>query len=157
MSRQRANPVLATLARRRPDLGSAHFSVSCLTSPPGDEAAGAESRPGRAPLAFSLPKRLLPRAVDRNALKRVGREAWRHARWNGVVRPAAAMIRLRSVDPGWKSTPRGALRKAWRGELDELIRRLIASLRKRQASAAAPSPDRRSDALDPRSSSRAVP
>lgn len=129
MSRQRIDPVLATLARRRPDLGSAHFSVSCVMPQAGDEAGDAAAPASAARIAFSLPKRLLPRAVDRNALKRVGREAWRHARWNGATRPAAAMIRLRSVDPGWKATARGALKKAWRGELDELIRRLIASRR----------------------------
>lgn len=156
MSRQRIDPVLATLARRRPDLGSAHFSVSCLNPQAGEETRDAAPSGRAARLAFSLPKRLLPRAVDRNALKRVGREAWRHARWNGATRPAAAMIRLRSVDPVWKATPRGALKKAWRSELDELIRRLAASLRRRQGSAPA-TPDRRSDAPDPRNPSRATP
>ena len=92
-----------------------------------DAAASASS--GTRALGFAVPRRQLKRAVDRNALKRVAREAWRHARWEGVERPAAAMLKLRRAEPSWESTPRGALKKAWRAELDELFARLVARLK----------------------------
>lgn len=113
-----------------------HFGVSCLPIPEGEiRHSGRHCGQGTlGKLGFSVPKRLLRRAVDRNALKRVAREAWRHARWNGVARPAA-MIKLRRVEPQWKTTSRSALRKAWRGELDELIRRLVSRLRSEQRQA----------------------
>jgi RNase P protein component len=99
---------------------------------PGAPAAGrARARsPGR--LGFSVPKRQLARAVDRNMLKRVAREAWRHARWGSIRRPCAAMLKLRRTDAQWKSTPRGALKKAWRAEIDALFERLIVRLRAEQ-------------------------
>jgi ribonuclease P protein component len=89
-----------------------------------------ERVPGR--LGFSVPKRQLARAVDRNMVKRVAREAWRHARWGSIQRPCATMLKLRRADAQWKSTPRGALKKALRVELDALFERLIARLRAEQ-------------------------
>jgi len=130
LGRQSIDPVFASLARRRPDLSSAHFAVSYLAT--GDVEPSSAEPQARGRLGFSVPKRLLARAVDRNALKRVAREAWRHARWNGVACPGAAMIKLRRIDEAWRGAPRSALKKAWRGELDELIRRLAARVRANQ-------------------------
>ena len=125
MARQRVDPVFAALARRRPSVGSEHFGLSYQMTDPGE----ASPKPR---LGFSVPKRQLARAVDRNAVKRVAREAWRHAQWGSIRAPGAAMLKLRRADAQWKSTPRGALKKAWRAELDELFRRLIAKVRAEQ-------------------------
>lgn len=95
---------------------SSHFGVVC---------AAADSTVGAGRLGFSVPKRLLPRAVDRNALKRVAREAWRLAPWRDVPRPALAMIRLHRLDAGWKTLPGSTLKKVWRSELDLLVARLL--------------------------------
>ncbi len=168
MARQRVDPVFAALARRRPTVTSAHFGLSYemidpsqATQAPADqvaepaaneparEAAG-ETAPGAVPaqragpartrLGFSVPKRQLARAVDRNALKRVAREAWRHARWGSIRPPGAAMLKLRRADGQWKSTTRGALKKAWRAELDELFGRLVARVRTERRAASTPAP-----------------
>jgi ribonuclease P protein component len=134
LGRQSVDPVFASLARRRPDLSSAHFGLSYLVAEDVEPRSAQPQSRGR--LGFSVPKRLLARAVDRNALKRVAREAWRHASWSGIVCPGAAMIKLRRVEPEWRKTPRSALKKAWRSELDELIRRLAARVRANQRGAA---------------------
>jgi RNase P protein component len=154
VARQRVDPVFSALARRRPSLTSGHFGLSyemldALASRdvpdapasremPDAPASGraCERSPGR--LGFSVPKRQLARAVDRNMLKRVAREAWRHARWGSIRRPCAAMLKLRRTDAQWKSTPRGALKKAWRAELDALFERLIARLRAEQRAGSGP-------------------
>lgn len=73
---------------------------------------------------MAVPKRHLKRAVDRNALKRVAREAWRLAPWGDCPVPQVVMVKLRRSEPDWKSTSRPALKKAWRAELDELFLRL---------------------------------
>lgn len=53
--------------RRRSEQATEHFSVSSTMVPV----------PVRYPLRISVPKKLLPRAVDRNLVKRIVREAWR--------------------------------------------------------------------------------
>ena len=136
MARQRVDPVFAALARRRPSLSSGHFGLSYEMSDAQASGRPCERAPGR--LGFSVPKRQLARAVDRNMLKRVAREAWRHARWGSIRRPCAAMLKLRRTDAQWKSTPRGALKKAWRVELDALLERLIARLRAEQRAGSSP-------------------
>jgi len=153
LGRPSVDPVFASLARRRPDLSSMHFGVSCLPIPEGELRRSGPRTLGK--LGFSVPKRLLPRAVDRNALKRVAREAWRHARWSGVARPAA-MIKLRRVEPQWKTASRSALKKAWRSELDELIRRLVSRLRANQRQAQ-PACERRLADPSPASPGRTQP
>ena len=79
-------------------------------------------------LGFSLPKRQLARAVDRNSVRRVAREAWRHAGWVSGQMPAAAMIKLRRAEPTWREIGRPALKKLWREELDQLLARLTRRL-----------------------------
>lgn len=116
MARQRGDATLAALARRRADLSSPHFGLAFQMPQAGDASA--------CRLAVSVPKRQLKRAVDRNALKRVAREAWRLAPWGEAVRPQTVMLKLRRAEPEWKTTGRSALKKAWRAELDELFLRL---------------------------------
>jgi len=143
MVRHQADASFAALARRRADLTSAHFGLVYVMAPVHPEPKPRPQAAGR--LGFSVPKRQLSRAVDRNALKRVAREAWRLAPWPPALpaqgpgagspldaspsaawplRPHLAMLRLRRAEQQWKSMPRSAVRKAWRAELDELIARL---------------------------------
>ena len=127
----------AELARRRPFLTSPHFGLAI-------EVPGPTGRK----LGLAVPKRLLRRAVDRNACKRVAREAWRLADWQGAERPALALIKLRRSEPEWKTMSARALRKAWRAELDELLLRCVGRLRSGRgpraetSSAEAPPPGR---------------
>ncbi len=86
---------------------------------------------------MAVPKRQLKRAVDRNALRRVAREAWRLAPWGDTVRPQVLMVKLRRADPDWKTAGRAALKKAWRAELDELFSRLRRRLAAQTATAGA--------------------
>lgn len=74
---------------------------------------------------FAVPKKLLPRAVDRNAFRRVGRESWRvHA---DVT--LAGLLKLRSLDPAWKAQSLAARKKLWRAEMDGLIQEFCAGAR----------------------------
>jgi hypothetical protein len=114
MGRQRVDAGLLALAKQRPDSTTEHFGVSL------------QRHAGAARLGLSVPKRLLPDAVDRNLLKRVAREAWRLGRWDPAVRPDVAMIKLRRRRDEWLRMPRGALKRAWRVELDALVRRAAA-------------------------------
>jgi hypothetical protein len=126
----------AELARRRPFLTSPHFGLAIempVTAREGPGAAPAGPGEAAAPverkIGLAVPKRLLRRAVDRNACKRVAREAWRLADWHGAERPALALIKLRRSEPEWKTMSARALRKAWRVELDELLLRCVGRLR----------------------------
>ena len=151
MARPRVDAALGALARKRADLSSAHFGLSYRMEPvqpntascaPGQDPArprsehspGASrrtgSRAGR--LAISAPKRQLRHAVDRNAFKRVAREAWRLADWpaggDPQNLPPLAMLKLRRSEPEWKTIGRAALKRIWRAELDELLARLLRRL-----------------------------
>ncbi|MEK9775145.1 MAG: ribonuclease P protein component [Quisquiliibacterium sp.] len=141
--RQLADPVFSVLSRRRPELSSEHFAVCVLS---GDEDAQLRQRTGALPerahpiatmdsgrLGFAVAKRQLGRAVDRNALRRVAREAWRQAPWAVGHRPAAAMIKLRRAEPGWHQIGRPALKKLWREELDRLLGQLASQLERQPA------------------------
>ncbi len=114
MGRQRVDAALAALAKQRAESSTEHFGVAM------------SSCADRTRLGLSVPKRLLPDAVDRNALKRVAREAWRLADWSPAIKPAVAMIKLRRRRAEWLQMPRVALKRAWRTELDLLIRRAAA-------------------------------
>ncbi len=130
----RAPGGFAALARRRPDLVSAHFSLSwaCVaaTAAPAGARAHAVARPIRAgsrqTLALAVGKRFLARAVDRNAMKRVAREAWRAHAAPACPAPAVAqgLLRLRSADRGWASMSAAMRKRAWRDELDALLARM---------------------------------
>ncbi|HWS73970.1 MAG TPA: ribonuclease P protein component [Quisquiliibacterium sp.] len=119
MARQRIDASLAALARRRADVSSAHFGLAFLMTEAGGLVAPAARPSSR--LAMSVPKRQLKRAVDRNALKRVAREAWRLAPWGDCARPQVVMVKLRRSEAQWKTTGAASLKKAWRAELDQLF------------------------------------
>lgn len=122
MARQRIDASLAALARRRADLSSAHFGLAFLMTEAGGVGTPAVHAHGR--LGMAVPKRQLKHAVDRNALRRVAREAWRLAPWGDCARPRVVLVKLRRAEPEWKTAGRAALKKAWRAELDELFSRL---------------------------------
>ena len=100
--------VVQALLRLRPGVGSEHFKIHfrILADPPGV-------------LFMAIPKRLLARAVDRNAVRRVAREAWRAASLGGS--PVAAMLRMTAAP-----TVRGARhgKALVRAELDAAFRTL---------------------------------
>ncbi len=113
-------PVFARLAKRRPDLTSAHFSLAWTTVTSGDLPPARAARPL---LALAVAKRYLPRAVDRNAMKRVSREAWR-ARLRQVAGPSHALLRVRQAPPEWRALPDGQKKRLWRSEIDALLLRM---------------------------------
>lgn len=120
MPRTRVDARFAALSRRRADLVSEHFGLALMMRVPNDPPQG----PAR--LGFAVPRRQLAHAVDRNALKRVAREAWRRVRWPGENRPAVALVKLRRADPAWPGATRRALKRSWRAELDALFGRAAA-------------------------------
>ncbi|ODS98367.1 MAG: hypothetical protein ABS56_05815 [Lautropia sp. SCN 69-89] len=72
---------------------------------------------------MAIPKRLLARAVDRNAVRRVAREAWRAAGVGEV--PVAVMLRMTALPAA-----RGArhLKALVRAELDAALRAMSGRL-----------------------------
>lgn len=152
MARPRVDKTLGELARRRVDLSSAHFGLAFMplsqAAPGSDETPrsgqprSGQPRPGQLAtrLAVSAPKRHLKRAVDRNALKRVAREAWRLADWPAGCRPQVAMLKLRRTDPEWKTMGKSAIKKGWRAEIDALLLRLARRIAASGLAAAGPEP-----------------
>lgn len=139
MARPRIDAAIAALARKRVDIASAHFGLAFSTGSLPSALADGDSvpdRPGPEPravrrLAISVPKRQLRRAVDRNMMKRVAREAWRLTDWPSTDRCAPelrAMLKLRRSEPEWKTMGRGPLKKAWRVEIDALLAQLLRRL-----------------------------
>ena len=83
--------------------------------------AVAEDDPGvRGRLIVTAPKRVLRRAVERNAMRRVAREAWRAAGLH--LRPVVALLRVRAAfqvaEPG-AGLP--ARKRLAREELDRIF------------------------------------
>ncbi len=117
-ARRRLPPgIVPALLRTRPVAAGEWFSVHGRTF----AATGI-----RGVLIVAVPKRVMRRAVDRNAMRRVAREAWRAA---GLDRsPIVAMLRMKRVPQvdGQRERKRVA-----RCELD----RLFALLRRRVADA----------------------
>lgn len=105
------------LLRTRPVASGPHFLVHMRRAPEGERgAATAQAR-----LIVSAPKRVLRRAVERNAMRRVAREAWRAS---GLHREDGfALLRIRaaidvSATPGAGLPARKRLARA---ELDRLF------------------------------------
>jgi len=84
----------------------------------------------KAQLQFAVPKKLLKRAVDRNAVRRVGKESWR-----SIVLGAGdsnkpslggcqVRIRLLSRPKDFADLSRPARKRFWRSELDRLITKM---------------------------------
>lgn len=78
-------------------------------------------------LQFAVPKKLLKRAVDRNAVRRVARESWRAAvdssprRDAYLARGHELRIRLLSRPATLAEMSRPARKRFWRAELDDLF------------------------------------
>ena len=71
-------------------------------------------------LLLAVPKRQLARAVDRNLVRRIAREAWRGAGLAG--RPLAMLLKLRRRPDWFASAGVRCKRRRLREELDELLR-----------------------------------
>ncbi len=87
-------------------------------------------------LLMAIPKRQLKRAVDRNTVRRVAREAWRAARRPAAaaedagsagalpcaaVAGQAALLRLVIRPQGFALLAQGVRKRLWRAELDKII------------------------------------
>lgn len=85
-------------------------------------AAGGAVVPAGAILLMAVPKRLLKRAVDRNTLRRIAREAWRAGA--SPDRPQApALLRLAKRPSGFDTLTQRARKRLWRAEIDGLFAR----------------------------------
>ncbi len=113
--------VVATLLRTRPGVRGQHFNLQWRVL---------EASPGV--LFMAIPKRVLARAVDRNAVRRVAREAWRSAGAGGL--PVAAMLRMTALPAARGARHRKALVRA---ELDRAFRTMASRLAQRQPEGAA--------------------
>src|SRR5690606_5774290 len=114
----RGTAITAGGARKRGALGSAHFMLSRRIPAPASGAAV----PAGGILLMAVPKRLLKRAVDRNTLRRVAREAWRAGA--SPRRPQTpALLRLAKRPPGFDALTQRARKRLWREELDALLAR----------------------------------
>ncbi len=93
---------------------------------------------------MAIPKRQLKRAVDRNTVRRVAREAWRAACAPvGSAEPAApagaaavapsALLRLVSRPQGFALLAQGARKRLWRTELDHLMAAVATAAPRHQA------------------------
>lgn len=106
--------------RRRPSVSSEHFQLNWRRSAEGE--AHRLQPLHRAPrLTLAVAKKLLPRAVDRNRLRRIAREAWRAA---APCHPDLDVFIRLHLRPSAGLLPEGQQRKAWRAELDGLLSRL---------------------------------
>jgi RNase P protein component len=119
----RGKAPFSALGRRRPNLFSEHFSLSwVMEASARDDADPTQPLAPHRLLAMAVGKRLLPKAVDRNAMRRIAREAWRVR--VQVLCPIRALLRLRSTAPEWASMPMAARKRSWRLEIDALLARL---------------------------------
>lgn len=73
---------------------------------------------------MAVAKKLLPRAIDRNTVRRITREAWRAV---ATRHPDLDLfVRLQSKPQAWTALPDGQRKRACRLELDTLLARLPA-------------------------------
>lgn len=122
-TRDRVPPgIVPMLLRTRPVASGPHFGVHAR--PVADDAAAVRGR-----LIVTAPKRVLRRAVERNAMRRVAREAWRAAGLH--LRPVVALLRVRAA---FQLTERGAglpaRKRLAREELDRLFATTDTALRR---------------------------
>lgn len=110
-TRVRENLGRALLATR-PAGVSASFVVHRIAGKPGE----GERWPT---LIFSVPRRVLARAVDRNTVRRVGREVWREL--GRAAGSRAVMIRLKRIPADFAAMPQRARKAHWRAQLASLL------------------------------------
>ena len=78
-------------------------------------------------MTLAVAKRLLPRAVDRNTVRRIAREAYRSWHRTQLGLPAVIFIRLRRRSADWMTMPDGQKKRLWRSEIDSLLTAVPAS------------------------------
>ena len=110
---------------------SDHFLVSDRVLAPVTTTGVTGSRDSCVSLQFAVPKKLLKRAVDRNAVRRVARESWRAALvrsdWSEqyLLRCHELRFRLLARPAGLAEMSRPARKRFWRQELDGLLRGIL--------------------------------
>lgn len=119
------------LLRTRPVASGPHFLVHARGVPEEETPGGT---PARTRLIVSAPKRVLRRAVERNAMRRVAREAWRASGLHGQA--VVALLRVRAaIDV--RATPGAGLparKRLARQELDRLFVDVRAALHRQRRS-----------------------
>lgn len=108
--------------RRRGPLASTHFMLSRRFPAPAGGARSASAGPAGDILLMAIPKRLLKRAIDRNTLRRIAREAWR-AGLNRSRPRSPALLRLVRRPVDFDGLTHRARKRLWREEIDELLAR----------------------------------
>ncbi|MEZ5652702.1 MAG: ribonuclease P protein component [Burkholderiaceae bacterium] len=109
--------------RSRQALRSEHFELMAVRAEAGSIPGG--SRPE---LWMAVPKRLLKRAVDRNALRRVAREHWRQLPFSDTDERVPArryLLRLKARPVAFAQSSRPARKAFWHVELADLFGRLV--------------------------------
>ncbi|MGC1443693.1 MAG: ribonuclease P protein component [Burkholderiaceae bacterium] len=120
-------------APRMPRAAGRYFAVAPVrrkpvVSPPGTDPRSGNINPGsqtlahnQAKLLLAVPKRLLRRAVDRNAVRRAAREAWRKRVGTHSGRIDDALLRMTALPAGIGQISRPKRKTIWRQELEELM------------------------------------
>jgi RNase P protein component len=110
---------VAQLLRGRPGAVGENFVMHWKSLPPMSVPGADASGTSAGILFLAVPKRQLARAVDRNLVRRIAREAWRAA---GLARrPVAVLVKLRRR-PDWFAQAGVRRRRAGlREELDALL------------------------------------
>ena len=122
-----APEIVTRLLRSRPAALGEHFAMHWKALPqaaagdsPNDSAVGAASAARSTGVLFlAVPKRQLARAVDRNLVRRIAREAWRAA--GLACRPIAVFVRLRKRPDWFAAAGVRQKRRLLRAELDGLF------------------------------------
>jgi ribonuclease P protein component len=110
-----ASTVVSRLVRSRPGAASEHFTLHWRSLPDGSP----ESTGSTGLLLLGVPKRQLRRAVDRNLVRRLAREAWRSS---GLSRGRLALlVKLRKRPDWFAEAGVQQKRRALREELDQLL------------------------------------
>lgn len=106
--------IVARLLRSRPGAVEDHFVMHWKSLPAPDAFASSAGV-----LFLSVPKRHLARAIDRNLVRRIAREAWRAAGLSGP--PLAVMVKLRRRPEWFAAAGVRQRRRCLREELDRLF------------------------------------
>lgn len=128
-----AKPNSKTGRPRRKRVASAHFAIAAVSVSRGqlgrsvNDSKSTDNGPGDAviqagQLLMAVPKRLLKRAVDRNAVRRAARQAWRD-QVLALGPTSTALIRMTAKPADFEQSSRPQRKRQWREELVELMNR----------------------------------
>ena len=113
-------------------LGPVRSRARVLINPglnPGAGNAGGllsgPDQPNKAKLLMAVPKRLLRRAVDRNAVRRAARQAWADRIRIGASGSTDALLRMTALPEGFGQASRPQRKKIWRCEMELLMDRYL--------------------------------